>query len=129
MLASPESRSPRKDGSDLAEILLFHHAHGQTQGFLDFAAELRRAGHTVHTPDLLDGRRFDTMEEGMAFVEEVGFTEIIERGTRAADDLRNELVYAGFSLGVSGAKTRPNPRWLPGGRCCFTPVSPSRNSG
>jgi dienelactone hydrolase len=104
MLASPESRSPRKDGSDLAEILLFHHAHGQTQGFLDFAAELRRAGHTVHTPDLLDGRRFDTMEEGMAFVEEVGFTEIIERGTRAADDLRNELVYAGFSLGVLPAQ-------------------------
>jgi dienelactone hydrolase len=44
------------------------------------------------------------MEEGMAFVEEVGFTEIIERGTRAADDLRNELVYAGFSLGVLPAQ-------------------------
>jgi dienelactone hydrolase len=46
----------------LAEILLFHHAYGQTQGLLDFAAELRRAGHTVHTPDLFDGRRFT--EEG-----------------------------------------------------------------
>jgi dienelactone hydrolase len=104
MLASRSTWSLRKDGSDLAEIMLFHHAHGQTQGFLDFAAELRRAGHTVHTPDLFDGRKFDTMEEGMAFVEQVGFTEIVERGTRAADDLRNELVYAGFSLGVLPAQ-------------------------
>jgi dienelactone hydrolase len=113
-LASQSDTVTWKDGCDLAEILLFHHAHGQTQGFLDFATELRRAGHTVHTPDLFDGRKFDTMEEGMAFVEEVGFTEIIDRGTRAADDLRNELVYAGFSLGVlpaqNLAQTRPGSR-------------------
>jgi dienelactone hydrolase len=98
----------------VAEVLLFHHAHGQTAGFLDFANELRKPGHIVHTPDLFEGRSFDTMEEGMAYVEEVGFTEIIDRGTRAADDLRNELVYAGFSLGVlpaqNLAQTRPGSR-------------------
>jgi acetyl esterase/lipase len=110
-----------RTGSDLAEILLFHHAHGQTQGLLDFALTAR-ARHIVHTPDLFDGRRFDPMEEGMAFVEEVGFTEIIERGTHAADDLPNELVTPGSPWVCCRRKTRPNPRGSRG-RCFSTPVS------
>jgi dienelactone hydrolase len=98
----------------MAEVLLFHHAQGQTEGFAAFADELRRAGHTVHTPDLLDGRTFGSIEEGMAYVGELGFGEIIERGERAANELPNELVYAGFSLGVVPAQklaqTRPGAR-------------------
>lgn len=50
----------------MAEVLLFHHAQGQTTGFHAFADELRRAGHTVHTPDLFDGRTFDSIDAGMA---------------------------------------------------------------
>jgi dienelactone hydrolase len=88
----------------MAEMLLFHHAQGQTAGFHDFADELRRAGHTVHTPDLFDGRTFGTIDEGLGYAEEVGFGEIIERGVRAAEALPNELVYAGFSLGVVPAQ-------------------------
>ena len=48
----------------MAEVLLFHHAQGQTAGFHAFADELRQAGHTVHTPDLFDGRSFATIDEG-----------------------------------------------------------------
>jgi dienelactone hydrolase len=88
----------------MAEVLLFHHAQGQTAGFHAFADELRRAGNTVHTPDLFDGRTFGTIDEGMAFVGQLGFGEIIERGERAANELPNELVYAGFSLGVVPAQ-------------------------
>jgi dienelactone hydrolase len=88
----------------MAEVLLFHHAQGQTEGFVGFADELRRAGHTVHTPDLLDGRTFASIDDGMAYVEQLGFGEIIERGERAANELPNELVYAGFSLGVVPAQ-------------------------
>jgi dienelactone hydrolase len=88
----------------MAEVLLFHHALGQTAGFHAFADELRRAGHTVHTPDLYDGRTFATLEEGMAHVVQLGFPAIIERGERAADELPDELVYAGFSLGVVPAQ-------------------------
>jgi dienelactone hydrolase len=98
----------------MAEVLLFHHAQGQTPGFHAFADELRQANHTVHTPDLFDGKTFDSIEEGMAHVREVGFSEIIERGERAAEDLPNELVYAGFSLGEVPAQklaqTRPGAR-------------------
>ena len=99
----------------MAEVLLFHHAQGQTTGFNAFADELRQAGHTVHTPDLFEGRTFDSIEEGMAYAEELGFPdEIIGRGEQAASELPNELVYAGFSLGVVPAQklaqTRPGAR-------------------
>jgi dienelactone hydrolase len=98
----------------MTEVLLFHHAQGQTPGFHAFADELRAAGHTVHTPDLVDGRTFASIDEGMAYVGELGFGEIIERGERAASELPGELVYGGFSLGVMPAQklaqTRPGAR-------------------
>lgn len=98
----------------MPEVLLFHHAQGQTPGFHAFADELRRAGHTVHTPDLFDGRTFDSIDAGLGYAKEIGFEEVVERGVRAADALPAELVYAGFSLGVVSAQklaqTRPGAR-------------------
>jgi dienelactone hydrolase len=99
----------------MAEVLLFHHALGQTEGFHAFAKELRGAGHIVHTPDLFEGRTFGSIEGGMAYAEELGFPDaVIERGERAAGELAAELVYAGFSLGVIPAQklaqTRPGAR-------------------
>jgi dienelactone hydrolase len=84
----------------MTEVLLFHHALGQTPGFLAFAERLREAGHTVHTPDLYEGRTFAELDAGVAFAEEVGFSEIIARGVAAAADLPEGIVYAGFSLGA-----------------------------
>jgi dienelactone hydrolase len=98
----------------VAEILLFHHAQGQTPGFLAFAEELRAAGHVVHTPDLYDGKTFTDLDEGVGYAKTVGFDTVGERGRRAADGLPDELVYAGFSLGVMPAQelaqTRPGAR-------------------
>ena len=54
----------------MAEVLLFHHAQGLTSGIQAFADELRVAGHTVHTPDLFDGRTFGSIDEGMAHIAE-----------------------------------------------------------
>jgi len=88
----------------MAEVLLFHHAHGLTKGVLNFADELRRAGHTVHTPDLYDGHVFDSLDEGLAYARETGFEQIQEHGIRAADGLPADLVYAGFSLGAMAAQ-------------------------
>ncbi len=88
----------------MAEVLLFHHAHGLTSGVRDFAERLRQAGHTVHVPDLYEGRVFDSLEEGVAYAQEVGFGSIIERGRVATEGLPSELVYAGFSLGVLPAR-------------------------
>jgi dienelactone hydrolase len=65
----------------------------------------------VHTPDLFDGRTFPSIDEGVAYASEVGFGDLIERGVSEADQLPNEVVYAGFSLGVLPAQklaqTRP----------------------
>jgi dienelactone hydrolase len=101
-------------GNQMAEVLLCHHAQGQTAGFLAFADEVRRAGHSVHTPDLYDGRVYDNLDDGVAYADQIGFGEIIARGVRAADDLPRAIVYAGFSLGVlpaqSLAQTRPGAR-------------------
>jgi dienelactone hydrolase len=83
----------------MAEVLLFHHAQGLTPGVNAFADDLRAAGHTVHTPDLFDGTTFGSIDEGMAFIKASGMDEMVERGERTADDLPNELVYAGFSFG------------------------------
>ena len=98
----------------MSEVVLYHHAMGQTPGFHAFADELRQAGHTVHTPDLFEGRTFASIEEGVGYAGEVGFGEIIARGERAAEALPAELVYAGFSLGVLPAQklaqTRPGAR-------------------
>ncbi len=84
--------------------MLFHHAQGLTPGVVAFADTLRSAGHIVHTPDLFEGRTFDSIEAGMGFVREIGFGEVMARGAQAAADLPAELVYVGFSLGVVPAQ-------------------------
>jgi dienelactone hydrolase len=99
----------------MAEVVLFHHAQGVTPGLVAFGDNLRAAGHTVHTPDLFDGRTFGSIEEGMAYAEQLGFPdEIFKRGSQAVDGLSNEVVYGGFSLGVLPAQmlaqTRPGAR-------------------
>lgn len=95
----------------MAEVVVFHHAHGRTEGVVAFADELGRAGHTVHVPDLYEGRLFDELDAGVGYAQQVGFDTIIERGVDAVDGLPSELVYAGFSLGALPAQklaqTRP----------------------
>jgi dienelactone hydrolase len=113
----------------MAEVLLFHHAQGQTAGFAAFAGELRRAGHTVHAPDLYGGRIFASLDEGMAYAEQVGFGEIIARGERAANELPNELVYAGFSLGVVPAQKLAQTRAGARGALLFYSCVPTSEFG
>jgi dienelactone hydrolase len=98
----------------MAEVLLFHHAQGLTSGVRSFADELRAAGHVVHTPDLYEGQTFSELADGMGYAKQAGFDTILERGRLAGESLPNELVYAGFSLGVMPAQmlaqTRPGAR-------------------
>jgi len=88
----------------MTEVLLYHHVQGLTEGVRSFADELRQNGHTVHTPDLFDGRTFATIDEGMAFAKEVGFGALAERGVAASEGIAPETVYAGFSFGVMTAQ-------------------------
>ena len=88
----------------MTEVVLFHHAQGLTPGVRDFAERLTAAGHTVHVPDLYDGRVFDDLEGGLDYARDVGFGTILERGRAAAEALPQGVVYAGFSLGVMPAQ-------------------------
>lgn len=97
----------------MAEIVLFHHTQGLTDGVVAFADRLRAGGHRVHTPDLFDGVVADSIEEGLAVARGLG-DELDRRADQAVADLPDGLVYAGFSLGESLAQrlaqTRPGAR-------------------
>lgn len=98
----------------MAEVVLFHHVQGLTDGVRAFADQLRAGGHTVHTPDLFDGARPATVQEGLALAQTIGDAVLDERADRFVADLPAGLVYAGVSFGVAPAQrfaqTRPGAR-------------------
>lgn len=87
----------------MAEVVLFHHVQGLTDGVVDLAERIRAGGHVVHTPDLLGGT-YSSIEEGFAAAQAVGFDEMAGRADRAVADLPAAVVYAGISLGVMSAQ-------------------------
>jgi dienelactone hydrolase len=95
----------------MADVILFHHLQGLTEGVQALAGDLRAAGHVVHTPDFFDGRTFAAFDDGLAHVESLGFDAVVDRAVQAADGLPENVVYAGISLGVMPAQrlaqTRP----------------------
>lgn len=88
----------------MAEILLFHHAHGLTEGLRFLARRLEAAGHVVHTPDLYSGRQFTRLDEGVAFAGTVGHDAIEEVARRAAREHPEADTVIGFSLGCFPAQ-------------------------
>ncbi len=113
----------------MAEVVLFHHALGLTPGTSAFADELRAAGHTVHTPDLFEGRTFATIEEGVGHARDIGWGEVMERGARAVEALPGDLVYAGFSLGVLPAQMLAQTRSGARGALLFYSCVPTSEFG
>lgn len=88
----------------MTEVVLFHHVQGLTDGIREFAGQLRAGGHVVHTPDLFDGERPATIEEGIALTERIGDEVLSKRADQAVADLPGNLVYAGFSFGAATAQ-------------------------
>jgi dienelactone hydrolase len=84
----------------MTEVLLLHHAQGLTPGVVALADRLIAAGHVVHTPDVYDGRTFDTLSDGLDYLGAIGFQEAHDRGIASAEGLPHDLVYIGLSLGV-----------------------------
>ncbi|MDI9888088.1 dienelactone hydrolase family protein [Streptomyces sp. HNM0645] len=87
------------------DIMLFHSTYGLRPAVLAAAERLRAAGHRVWTPDLFDGRVYDSVEQGRAYKDEVGVDELLKRAiVAAAPHSERGLVYAGFSLGAAIAQ-------------------------
>ena len=87
----------------MATILMFHHIQGLTPGMRRFADAIRAAGHTVHAPDLYDGRVFDTIEAGATF-QQSGEVDFNARADQEAAKLPQDVVYLGVSSGVMHAQ-------------------------
>lgn len=87
----------------MAQIVLFHSTYGLRPAVHAAAERLRAAGHTVHTPDLFEGRIFDDVESGLAYRDEITRDELLRRAVTAVAPLLGAdgpgLVYGGFSLG------------------------------
>ncbi|MBW3576948.1 MAG: dienelactone hydrolase family protein [Actinobacteria bacterium] len=98
----------------MAEIVVFHSALGLRPAIGRFAEHLRDHGHVVHTPDLFDGEVFDDLDAAVAHRDTIGIPILIGRAQDAVDDLPEQLVYAGFSMGTAPAQllaaTRPGAR-------------------
>ncbi|MCZ7440621.1 dienelactone hydrolase family protein [Micromonospora sp. WMMC241] len=98
----------------MAEILLFHHLQGRTDGVRALADALGAGGHTVHVPDLFDGELPGSVEEGSALTKRIGADVLDQHADRIAAELRPDLVYAGVSWGAAIAQrlaqTRPGAR-------------------
>ncbi len=113
----------------MAEVILFHHALGLSAGITAFADELRAEGHAVHTPDLFDGERPPTIDDGMALIGGIGDDVLRERADRYVAGRPEDLVYAGFSVGAGTAQRLAQTVPAYAAHCSTKPACRSLASG
>lgn len=99
----------------MTDVVVFHHIQGVTPGITRFAEALAVSGHRPTVPDFFEGRTFDSLEAGQAYLDEIGgIPSILDRARLAMEAFHPDVVYAGFSLGVAPAQmlaqTRPGAR-------------------
>lgn len=87
-------------------VICLHSAFGLTDGVRDFAGLLRAEGCTVEVPDFYDGRTFETVAEGVAYRDEIGYRTLFRR---VADLAVGNAALVGFSLGASFAQRLCRP--------------------
>lgn len=108
----------------MAEVVLFHHVQGLTDGVRSFAEQLGGGGHIVHTPDLFDGEQPATIEDGIALVRSVGDETLAERADAAVAGLPAGIVLAGFSFGAGTAQRLAQTRAGAGGALLYEGCMP-----
>ena len=114
----------------MAEVLLFHHALGQTTGFLAFADKLRAAGHDVHTPDLYDGKTFHRSQAGrLTRAGRSASATIGERGRLSRRGCRTTSSTAGSRSGCCRRRCWPRHGRAPDGALLFSAAFPASEFG
>lgn len=66
---------------------------------------LEKAGHDVLTPDLFDGKTFQTIEEGLDYFDKIGTDTVFHKAQEACKDL-TEFSVIGYSLGAMLAQEK-----------------------
>ena len=80
------------------DVVLLHSALGLRPAVLRTSERLRGAGHRVHVPDLYEGRVFEDVDEGVAHLEQVGWSTLVQRAE--ALDSPADAVLGGWSMGA-----------------------------
>ncbi|MEE3919065.1 hypothetical protein V2I01_13680 [Micromonospora sp. BRA006-A] len=106
----------------MAEIVLFHHIQGLTDGVRALADSLRSGGHTVHAPDFFDGERPATISDGAALIKRIGGDVLDQRADAYVAGLPAGLVYAGVSWGAAIAQRLAQTRAGAGPPCSTRPA-------
>jgi dienelactone hydrolase len=98
----------------MQHVVIYHSAYGLRPAIIEFADQLRAAGHCVHTPDLYDGEVFSDRNDAIRKIQQLGFDNLLDRAAAAVANLPRDLVYAGFSNGGACAEllaaTRPRAK-------------------
>lgn len=84
----------------MATVILFHSVYGLRAVEHAAAERLRAAGHAAVTPDLYAGRTAETVEDGFALRDAIGWPALCARADRAVEGLPAAAVLAGHSMGV-----------------------------
>ncbi|MBB5915914.1 dienelactone hydrolase [Nocardia transvalensis] len=84
----------------MTTIALFHSVYGLRGVEIDAARRLRALGHEVHSPDLYAGHTAPTIEAGFDLKDRIGWDTVVARANEALDDLPENTVLIGFSMGA-----------------------------
>src|SRR4051794_25913885 len=98
----------------MSEIVLFHHAGGLTDGVLAFADRLRTDGHSVHTPDLFDGRTFPDVHDGVAYADAMGEETFAALAAEFVSGIGLAGVWRDVNGCSAGGRAGPRPPGRPG---------------
>jgi dienelactone hydrolase len=82
-------------------VVLFHSAFGLRPAVLEAAARLRRRGHLVETPDLLEGEHAGSPEAALALRDRIGRAELVRRARASVAGAPRGTVLMGLSLGAA----------------------------
>ena len=88
----------------MAAVALFHSVYGLRPAVRQAAERLRAAGHQVVVPDLYGVPAVDTLDEGFALADAVGWETMLERARAALRELPGNAVLAGYSMGSGVAE-------------------------
>jgi dienelactone hydrolase len=89
----------------MASLALFHSVYGLRPAVLDAAERFRADGHRVVAPDLYGVPPAETLEEGFALADKVGWETILGHARAALADLPPDAVLGGFSMGAGIVNT------------------------
>lgn len=94
----------------MTQILLLHSAIGLRPAVTRFAGELRDRGYDVVAPDYYDGHVFDDEAEGIDYRDTIGARDLFKRILPVVEQLDEDAVLSGFSLGSAFAQTLAGTR-------------------